>query len=67
MTTILCAGNTGAIILAIAIILFAIFEIGSFVYTLLKKRKAKKGKDKEVIEDINKGEEDLKDDRSSDT
>lgn len=42
--------STGAIIFLIAILIFFVFEVGSLIATLIKKRKAQKAKAQAVVE-----------------
>lgn len=56
--------STGAIVFLVAILLFFVFEVGSFIATIVKKRKAlKRG---EVNENKSIKEEDTTDDRCTD-
>lgn len=42
MTSILCATNTGGIILLIAVLLFCVYSFVSLILTIVKKRKERK-------------------------
>lgn len=61
--------STGAIILMLAVLLFFVFELGSLIATILKKRKAqKKAKEATSVVNDNKSIEEVEatDDRCSD-
>ncbi len=59
--------STGAIIFLIAILIFFVFEVGSLIATLIKKRKAQKAKAVgEVNENKSNEEVNAADDRCTD-